>query len=153
MILGIDHIGLATDDPAGAGAFMATLGMRSAGGGIAADYGVACEFWHYPGEQGQPGASASIEIVSPAADDSAISGRLAEQGPGIYHVAFTVDDIGLEMRRLRDQGLVVVDRAPCAGARPGMQVVFLYMGRPVALLIELVQYKRDDPGETTARSG
>src|SRR5205823_11889318 len=39
VILGIDHIGLVTDDPAGVDTFLTALGMRSAGHGSAEAYG------------------------------------------------------------------------------------------------------------------
>ena len=55
-------------------------------------------------------------------------------------VALEVDDVEEEMARLAGRGFVMVDTAPCAGARPGMQVAFLYLGKPTGLLVELVQY-------------
>jgi methylmalonyl-CoA/ethylmalonyl-CoA epimerase len=133
VILGIDHIGLASDDPAGVGVFLAALGMSKTDAGIADAYGVACEFWQYPG---QP----AVEVVSPIAGDSSVAGRLERSGPGLYHLAFTVDDIDAEIRRLRGNGFVPVDARPCTGAKEGMEVAFMYSRRPAALLIELVRY-------------
>ncbi|WP_433430460.1 VOC family protein [Nonomuraea sp. CA-141351] len=136
MILGIDHVGLATDDPAGTAPFLAALGLGPGDRGIAGDYGVACEFWRYADGIGQP----SIELVSPVRPDSPVAGRLAKQGPGLYHVAFGVDDLESEFARLREHGFAAVDVQPCAGARPGMRVAFMYARKPAGLLIELVQY-------------
>ncbi|GAB3975750.1 methylmalonyl-CoA epimerase [Actinoallomurus acanthiterrae] len=136
MILGIDHIGLASDDPAGVGVFLAALGMAKADAGIADAYGVACEFWQYPG---QP----AVEIVSPVTDDSSVAGRLERSGPGLYHLAFVVDDIDAELSRLRGHGFVPIDARPCAGAKEGMEVAFMYSRRPAALLIELVRYREN----------
>lgn len=136
MILGIDHIGLATDDPAGAAPFLSALGLGMSDRGIAADYGVACEFWQYSDGVGQP----AIEVVSPVRDDSPVAGRLEKQGPGLYHVAFGVDDLEAEIARLRRHGYVETGPRPCAGARPGMRVAFMYARKPAGLLIELVQY-------------
>jgi len=136
MILGIDHIGLATHDPAGVGAAMAALGMRMADGGIAESYGVTCEFWQHPGAGDRP----AVELVAPAREDSAVTAYLDRRGPGLYHIAFQVDDVELELARLRGHGFVPVDREPCAGARPGMRVAFMYVRKPAGLLIELVQY-------------
>ncbi|MCP2341709.1 VOC family protein [Actinomadura rupiterrae] len=137
MILGIDHIGLATDDPDGVAPFLTALGLAATDRGEAGAYGVACEFWHRPEAPGQ----AAIELVSPVQEDSSIAARLADQGPGIYHVAFTVDDLEADLAKLRAQGFTAVDREPCAGARPGMRVAFLYARRPAGLLVELVQYE------------
>lgn len=136
MILGIDHIGLATDDPAGTAPFLAALGLGMSDSGIADDYGVACEFWRYADGIGEP----SVEVVSPVRPCASIAGRMEKQGPGLYHVAFGVDGLEAEFARLRAQGFAAVDAEPRAGARPGMRVAFLYAPRPAGLLIELVQY-------------
>lgn len=136
MILGIDHIGLATDDPSGVADFMSALGMRKSDEGTADDYGVACEFWRYSDGIGQP----AMEVVSPVREDSAIGRHLERNGAGLYHVAFAVDDVKQEFDRLRERGFVAVDAEPCQGARKSMHVVFMYARRPAGLLIELVQY-------------
>lgn len=136
MIVGVDHIGLATADPVRVGEFLGALGLAPVDGGTAGGYGVACEFWRSPERPAGP----DIEIVSPARDGSVIDGRLAAQGPGLHHVAFVVDDVAAESRRLRGLGLSPVDAEPCRGARPGMSVAFMYVPRPAAFLIELVEY-------------
>ena len=139
MIKGIDHIGLATEDPAGVATFLTALGMDKDDQGVAAEYGVACEFWSYPGAGGQP----AVELVTPVREDSALSDHFTRRSPSLYHVAFEVDDLDGELARLRGHGLVPVDAAPCAGARPGMRVAFMYVPKPAALLVELVQYGLD----------
>jgi methylmalonyl-CoA/ethylmalonyl-CoA epimerase len=142
VIFGIDHIGLVTDDAAGAGAFMSGLGMHQTDQGIAQAYGVACEFWEYDRGRGggAPGGPA-VETVCPVRDESSVASRLASGGPGLHHIAFTVDDIGSELARLREHGFVPVDSQACAGAKAGMRVAFMYARRPAGLLIELVHYE------------
>jgi methylmalonyl-CoA/ethylmalonyl-CoA epimerase len=135
VILGIDHVGITTEDPAGAGKFLTALGMHASDAGIAEGYGVACEFWQH-GQARQP----AVEIVSPARDGSAVSDRLTKSGPGLHHVAYEVAGIDEERARLKSSGYVEVDRAAQDGARPGMHVVFMYAPRPAGLLIELVEY-------------
>lgn len=136
MIIGIDHIGLATEDPAGLAPFLSALGLQRDDAAVAEAYGVSCEFWSHPDAGGQP----AIELVSPVRTDSAVTDRLAKQGPGLYHLAFQVDELEPELDRLRRAGFVQIDASPCAGARPGMRVAFLYLRKPAATLIELVQY-------------
>lgn len=136
MILRIDHIGLATEDPAGVAPFLAPLGLRLAEQGPAPAYGVSCEFWRTAGD------GPAVELVSPAATavDSAVGRYLGTRGPGLYHLAFEVDDLPTDLEALRASGYVAVDREPRAGARPGMRVAFLYARKPAGLLVELVQY-------------
>ncbi|WDV31923.1 VOC family protein [Streptomyces sp. AD16] len=109
MILRLDHVGLATDDPGGVGGFLSTLGLRKYDEGHADDYGVACEFWQFAGGLGNP----AVEVVSPSRERSEISGRLERQGPGLYHLAFEVDDLDSERTRLRGEGWKAVDATPC----------------------------------------
>ncbi|MEV6907361.1 VOC family protein [Amycolatopsis sp. NPDC051071] len=138
MLLGIDHIGLATEEPSALGPIMAALGMSKTDSGLAAGYRVACEFWRPAGRTGLP----MLELVSPAGPDSALDGHLARVGPGLHHIAIEVDHLVPELNRLREAGFTMVDREPCAGARQGMLVAFLYLARPAGLLVELVQYDR-----------
>lgn len=133
MILGVDHVGVMTDDPDGVGEFMTALGLRKSDAGVAGDYGVACEFWGAPEGSG-------IEVVSPVREGSAVSDLLGRSGPGLFHIAFVADNIELEFDRLRRRGFAAVDSRPCRGARAGMKVVFMYLRKPAGLLIELVQY-------------
>jgi methylmalonyl-CoA/ethylmalonyl-CoA epimerase len=133
VLLGIDHIGLATGEPDGIAPYLTALGMSKVDSGIAVDYRVACEFWQGTG-------APMIELVSPAAGGSVLDAHLARRGPGLHHIAVTVDDLAAELDRLRQLGFTPVDREPCAGARKDMLVAFTYLPRPAGLLVELVQY-------------
>jgi methylmalonyl-CoA/ethylmalonyl-CoA epimerase len=144
MILGVDHVGLMTDDPEGVGQFMTALGLRKSDAGVADDYGVACEFW-------APARGSAIEVVSPIRENSSVSDTLGRSGPGLFHIALVTDDIEAEFSRLRRQGFAAVDSRPCRGARRGMRVVFMYLRKPAGLLVELVQYDQGSPGGETER--
>jgi methylmalonyl-CoA/ethylmalonyl-CoA epimerase len=134
VILGIDHVGLATDDPAGVAPFLALLGLHHRDGGPAPAYGVTCDFW-----QSAAGGTA-VELVTPVAADSVVGPHLATRGPGLYHLAFEVDDLEADVGSLRAAGFVALDDRPRCGARDGMTVAFLYLRKPAGLLVELVQY-------------
>jgi methylmalonyl-CoA/ethylmalonyl-CoA epimerase len=151
VILGIDHIGLATEDADGVAVALGALGMRRDDGGLAPEYGVTCDFWSFAAVGRQP----AVELVSPARPDSSVSQHLARRGPGLYHLAFEVDDLEGELARLRGSGFVQIDATPCAGARPGMRVGFLYLPKPAATLIELVHYSlsREVPADPTSPGG
>lgn len=139
MFLGIDHVGLMTDDPGRAGTFMKLLGMSLNDQGAADAYGVSCDFWQFSAAPGE----AAVELVAPTRDDSAISAPLGSRGPGLYHVAFETDDLDGDAEQLVDEGFVRIDDGAHEGARPGMRVMFLFLPEPVNSLIELVQY--DEP--------
>ncbi|MGA5134100.1 VOC family protein [Streptomyces olivoreticuli] len=136
MIIRFDHVGVATGDPAVAGQLLSDLGLVKSDVGTAEAYGVSCDFWS-PDEGG-----AAVELVAPLCAAAAVQGHLDRHGPGLYHIAFEVDDVRDELDRLRAAGFVPVDTEPKAGARPDMWVAFVYAKKPVGLLIELVQYNR-----------
>jgi acetylornithine deacetylase/succinyl-diaminopimelate desuccinylase-like protein len=117
--------------------------MRRTDAGTAGSYGVACEFWQV--REG-PGDTL-VELVSPLDTDSAVSAQLDRDGAGPHHLAFRVDDLPGEQTRLRRAGFVPVDAEPCAGARPGMQVAFMYLPEPGGVLVELVRYAPADAAE------
>lgn len=143
MILRLDHVGLLTGDPQQVGTFLTALGMRRTRAGVAADYGVECEFWNCD----TPGPA--IELVAPLNTGSTASNYLAKKGAGLYHLAFEVDELEAERDRLRGHGFVPVDRTPCRGAIPGMRVSFLYLRDPANLLVELVRYTEPAPEVST----
>ena len=142
MILGIDHIGIATDDPDDVAGYLTPLGLGLAQRGPAPAYGVDCQFWRAGGAQRGP----AVELVSPATEGSAVRAYLDSRGPGLYHLAFEVDDLLQDMADLRAAGYVPIDDEPRAGGRPGMRVAFLYLRKPAGLLVELVQYASADQG-------
>lgn len=146
MLLGLDHVGLATDDPDGAGVFLKLLGMVRESGGTADAYGVSCDFWQFSRAADEP----AVELVAPARDESAIATWLGQKGPGLYHLAFEVDDLEADAKMLETNGFLPIDEEPCAGARPGMRVMFLYLAAPAEVLVELVQY--DTPRRSPANS-
>ena len=137
MFLGIDHVGFMIADPVRAGTFMKMLGLSLNDQGTGPDYGVACDFYQYSSAPEE----VALEMVTPTRDDSAISAPLAARGPGLYHVAFEVDDLEGDAQQLVAGGFVDIDGGPQGGARPGMRVIYLYLPDPVGSLMELVQYE------------
>jgi methylmalonyl-CoA/ethylmalonyl-CoA epimerase len=138
VIFRIDHVGLVAATGTAVGSYLEALRMRAGDRGPAEEYGVLCEFWRSSDDPLHP----TIEVVTPTRPDSAVTNHLARHGPGLHHVAFEVDDLAIELARLRNRGFAAIDRAPCRGARPAMRVAFAYAPRPAGLLVELVQYGR-----------
>ena len=77
-----------------------------------------------------------IELVAPTSPESPIARFLGKKGPGIHHVTVAVDDIRAQLRRLKAQGVRLVNETPVKGAG-GCPVAFLH---PVGgVLVELKQ--------------
>jgi methylmalonyl-CoA/ethylmalonyl-CoA epimerase len=57
-----------------------------------------------------------IELIESIHKDSTIAKFLAKNGEGLHHIAFDVDDIMAEMRRLKSEGFVLLDDMPKRGA-------------------------------------
>lgn len=136
MIIRLDHVGVAVEDFSDVKAPLTALGLEMVHVSGVEAYGVACEFWRFP----KAPDGALVEIVSPVATESAIDKHLRNSGPGLYHLAFEVDDLDAEVERLRQHGFTRVDRQSCSGAWPGMRVRFMYFPGPVDALIELISY-------------
>lgn len=86
-------------------------------------------------------AETRLELVEPLGPESTVARFLDKRGEGLHHVAFSTDDIGAELRRLEEAGLVPVDRVPRRGAH-GNLVAFLNPGSVHGVLVELVEETR-----------
>jgi len=64
---------------------------------------------------------------------------LAKRGPGMHHVAFEVDDIGVELERLAAGGVELIDDLPRPGLF-GLEVAFLHPDATGGVLAELVSH-------------
>lgn len=79
-----------------------------------------------------------IELVASTSDDGPIGKFLAAKGEGIHHIAFEVDDIVAEMKRLRDAGFKLLNDEPKRGADNKL-VCFVHPKTAGGVLVELVQ--------------
>src|ERR1700733_7788488 len=57
-----------------------------------------------------------IELLEASNPDSPIAKFIAKKGEGIHHIAFEVDDIRAEMKRLKNEGFVLLNEDPKLGA-------------------------------------
>ena len=88
-----------------------------------------------------------IELLESSDSEGAIGKFIAKKGEGLHHLAFEVDDIYAEMKRLAEEGYILLNNEPKIGADNKL-VVFLHPKSTGGVLIELVQER--DP---TLRSG
>ena len=79
-----------------------------------------------------------IELLESADPDGVIARFIAKKGEGLHHLAFEVKDIYAEMKRLTDEGYVLLANEPKVGADNKL-VVFLHPKTTGGVLIELVQ--------------
>ncbi|TYA74225.1 methylmalonyl-CoA epimerase [Seonamhaeicola marinus] len=79
-----------------------------------------------------------IELLEATTDDSPIAKFIEKKGEGIHHIAFDVDDIRAEIKRLTNEGFIVLNEIPKRGADNKL-VAFLHPKSSNGVLIELCQ--------------
>ena len=79
-----------------------------------------------------------IELLQATEDNSPIAKFIEKRGEGIHHIAFAVDDIEKEIKRLKKSGFVLINETPKKGADNKL-IVFLHPKSTNGVLIELCQ--------------
>jgi len=79
-----------------------------------------------------------IELVQGTNEENAITKFIAKEGEGIHHIAFDVADIVAEMKRLKDEGFILLNEEPKKGADNKL-VCFVHPKSSNGVLIELCQ--------------
>ena len=79
-----------------------------------------------------------IELLQSTVEDGIISKYIAKKGEGMHHIAFAVDDIFSEMKRLTDEGFQLLNAEPKPGADNKL-ICFLHPKNTNGVLIELCQ--------------
>ncbi|MBN2731919.1 MAG: methylmalonyl-CoA epimerase [Balneolaceae bacterium] len=79
-----------------------------------------------------------VELLGATADDSVIKKYVEKRGEGMHHVAFEVDDIRAEMKRLQTEGFTLLSDEPSRGADNKL-VAFVHPRDNNGVLIELCQ--------------
>jgi len=80
-----------------------------------------------------------IELLSSLEPDSPVGRFLDRRGPGMHHVAFEVEDVGSELRRLESQGAELIDVEPRRGSQ-GLEIAFVHPHATGGVLAELVAH-------------
>jgi len=79
-----------------------------------------------------------IELLEATNENSPIAKFIEKKGEGIHHIAFDVDDIKKEIKRLKKEGFIVLNDKPKKGADNKL-VAFLHPKSTNGVLIELCQ--------------
>lgn len=82
-----------------------------------------------------------IELLEATNEDSPIAKFIAKKGEGIHHIAFEVENIEAEMKRLAALGFQLLNETPKNGADNKL-VCFLHPKTTNGVLVELCQEKR-----------
>ena len=83
-----------------------------------------------------------IELLEATNPNSAIAKFIEKRGEGIHHIAFEVEDIYAEMKRLKAEGFQLINAEPKKGADNKL-VCFLHPKGTNGVLVELCQ---ENPG-------
>jgi len=79
-----------------------------------------------------------IELLEATNPNSPIAKFIDKKGEGIHHIAFDVDNILEEVKRLKEEGFEILNETPKKGADNKL-VVFLHPKATNGVLIELCQ--------------
>ena len=129
-VRGIHHVGFAvTDLDEAVGTYSAPLRRNARAPRPVPDQGVEAA-------SVLVGAS-RIELLSPTGEDTPVGRFLAKRGPGMHHVAYEVDDVGVALAELAAAGAELIDPVPRAGLF-GLQVAFVHPDAVHGVLTEVV---------------
>ena len=81
---------------------------------------------------------AKIELLEATHPDSPIARFIERKGEGIHHIAFEVEDIRVEMKRLKEEGFQLLQEEPTIGA-DNKWVCFIHPRSANGVLIEICQ--------------
>ncbi|MGC4101723.1 methylmalonyl-CoA epimerase [Ferruginibacter sp.] len=82
-----------------------------------------------------------IELLESIDPDGVIARFIEKKGEGMHHIAFNVEDIEAEMKRLQQEGFVLLNEKPKEGADNKM-VCFLHPKNTNGVLVELCMERK-----------
>jgi methylmalonyl-CoA/ethylmalonyl-CoA epimerase len=82
--------------------------------------------------------SSKVELLEATNPDSAIAKFIEKKGEGIHHIAFEVEDIHADMKRLEAEGFQLLNSEPKRGADNKL-ICFLHPKGTNSVLVELCQ--------------
>lgn len=82
-----------------------------------------------------------IELLQATDPNSAIAKFIEKKGQGIHHIAFDVENIDAEIKRLKSKGFKLIQETPKDGA-DNKKIAFLHPKSTNGILVELCQEKK-----------
>lgn len=127
----IEHLGIAVKDlEAATKTYEALFGKPSYQSEEVESEGVKTVFFR-TGEN-------KIELLGATREDSPIAKYIEKRGEGIHHVAFDVEDIEAEIKRLKKEGFELINELPKTGA-DHKRIAFLHPKSTHGVLVELCE--------------
>lgn len=131
MLRKIEHIGIAVRDMNSSNElFEKLLGSSSYKIEKVLSQGVNTSFFKI--------GESKIELLSAENEDSPIAKFIEKKGEGIHHIAFDVEDIHVEMERLKNEGFQLLNEIPKKGADNKL-ICFVHPKSANGVLVELCQ--------------
>lgn len=129
----INHIGIAVASIAEQREFYEkTLGAEFEGEEVVADQRVKVGFFRV--------GDVRLELLEPTDSESPVAKFIEKRGPGLHHVAYTVDDIEQRIGELKSEGIRMIDETPRPGAHH-TRIAFLHPKSSAGILTELCEPK------------
>lgn len=131
MMRKIEHIGIAVADLEKSNElFTRLLGIKHYKTESVEGEGVETSFFQV--------GDTKVELLQASRPDSPIAKYLEKKSEGVHHIAFDVEDIHAEIKRLKEAGFEILNETPKKGADNKI-VVFLHPRSTNGVLVELCQ--------------
>lgn len=133
-MLKIEHIGIAVKSLENSNKLFATLfGSEHYKTEVVESEKVSTSFFRM--------GESKIELLEASDPQSPIAKFIEKRGEGIHHIAFEVDDIKASMKKLKEEGFLLLNEEPKPGADNKL-VCFLHPKSTNGVLVELCQEKK-----------
>ncbi len=83
-----------------------------------------------------------VELLEATNENSAIAKFIEKKGEGIHHIAYEVDNIDEEMKRLKNEGFELIHQQAKDGA-DNKRICFLHPKSTNGVLVELCEEKKN----------
>jgi len=86
-----------------------------------------------------PVSESKLELLESTDPAGPVGKFIAKKGEGFHHISFRVSDLEDKLKRLKEQGVELIDHEPRYGAG-GAKVAFLHPRSTGGILIELCEH-------------
>ena len=126
----INHLGIASSDPARSAKVFELLGLLKAGEHSVPTQKLDASFY--------PIGESRLEFLKPWSEDTVVGKFMSKRGQGIHHLCVEVDDIRACLAKLKEAQVELLNPEPIVGAE-GDWVAFIHPKAAGGILLELQQ--------------